>query len=95
MDPRCKDDCLPKGNVLGLRCEVRYNDHFTVITCESLAKHGFSHPFFIPISAESLQMFTTVAISEGVAMSKEDLILVVLEEYLEGQGVVKASSFLL
>lgn len=75
--------------------EVCDDCHFTVVSRNSLAHNGFSNSVFRLRDAQSLQQFSAIWVSVGIAVSHVHFIIIMHKLYLKSKSVIKTTSFFL
>lgn len=95
MNSTCHYYGPPNSNIFRFGPKVSDDDHLAVVASQSLAQDCFPYLVLGVDCAYFVEELAAVAVGVGVAVGEVDLVEVVLKRYLEGQRVVKTTSFLL
>jgi len=93
MHPRSNYDRSSNCYFFGSGAKISYYHHLAVIACQGFTKYSLPDPVFRFRSADFLKELTDIGISVGIAMRKENIIIVILKLELEAERVVKATAF--
>lgn len=83
MNPRGDDDGLADGNVDGVACEVRDDEHVNVVTSKRLAEHRLPDFVFISECAHLVDEVALVSVGERVAVGEKDRVVIVCRHALQ------------
>lgn len=95
MNPRSNHYGSSYGYLFRPRTEVGDDSHLTVVACNGFTDNCLSDSVLAVWGAKSLKKLSAVRVSVWITVREVDLIVIVLELHLEGQGVVEASALLL
>ncbi len=94
MYTRCENYCSSHSDLFRFGSKICYNDHLTIISCDSLAQNRLSYFVFGVWSTYFLQILTAVTVGVWVTMRKVDFIIIVLKGYCKSQCEVESTSLL-
>ena len=85
----------PQSDLFGSAEEVCDDYHLAIIASQRLGQYCLSDFIFGLVVAKSLKKLTTVRVCVGVTVSQVDLVIVILEGYLEGECMIVTTAFAL
>lgn len=88
MDARRQNDGLSHSDVDWVGQEVGDDKHVDIIAGERLAKNSLADLIFVLVCAHLVDKVALIGIGEGVAVGKENSVVIVLKDDFECEGVV-------
>ena len=77
VDAGGKNDRLSHSDVHRVRQKVCHDEHIDVVASEGLTEHGLADLIFVLVRADLVDEIALVGVGEGVAMCKENTVVIV------------------